>query len=253
MTATEMYNQFMLEINAAASASVKATDVQSWLNTASINIYNDRLYNYKQKGGVNQSPPNAAEDSKSNIFTLAPFERTITTNTASGGFVTIPDNCNYILAVYANKPEDSCNLAGNLIPVKLMRKQEIAAFSQNVFKKPEWGDASVPCERRYQPYYTTEVTTDKAEGIQIWPNKAGISITIIYYKNPTPIIIKTPPIDLQYAGSPNLIVYNSDVNSEFPEASHMEIVRRGVELYNISKRDLNDAQINRQLINTQNG
>jgi hypothetical protein len=255
MTATEMYKAFNYAINQSNNFNLFTWDVAFWLNSAQDEMESTSFYQAGQKRSLNVSPISAYQDTAFSAEVMQPFIRSMDVYTDPMGFLAMPNGANsyvqYDSSIIApNRPlqhltaigvyaEDSCT--SRLYPVKMTRDNEIFPALGDPFTRPKFGNSlGGILTHNVLATYATKGPMG-IPGYQLYP-KQKLLVSVKYTVRFADIQIQNNAIDNQLIGNPQFILSPVDVNCEFPEFTHNEIVRRAVALYALSVPDYDQAQ-----------
>ena len=91
MTATQMYQSFLLVVNQSNSRNFFTWEVDFFLNRAQEELFNQYFYPEEQKPSQSEQPRTAYQDSAVNAQAMLPFMRDITVYTQPDGFLPLPE------------------------------------------------------------------------------------------------------------------------------------------------------------------
>jgi hypothetical protein len=251
MTATEMYSQFLFEINQPNNFNVRSYHVGLLLSRASKELYNELYFNRYKNPPDPKAPTSYSYESEAYISdALHSFKKTITTNTDVLGFLANAGGLAHITAVLADKTNKPNCVNPEYVIVSYVSDNELSARLNDRLRKPTWNDADMPVVGRYMPVYHLETNKLGQLGIKIYPN-LKYALRIDYVKFPSAIKIKSTTWESTlYAGNPQFISQLTDVNSEFPEFLHNEIVKRAVALFALENPDTQQFQAETAKVNS---
>lgn len=231
MTATEMYTQFVQEVNLSNNNSIPAVEVERFLNEA--------VYDYIN-GILQQTTPAAMsgtgyEDSLWSMNMLSPLKEERDVQPQGDGFVPTPTGWLYWVAIRAQGP-NACDTDDDWLDVRIVSENDLGSFRGNHFTKPRYGtDSNVNPVLQNQPM-ARMLQLNNQGGLQLLPPGplSKVKVRTVYVRHPRKIEIKTPEMDLEYQGTANFVVRSNDVNCELPDLAHPTIVRIAVNKYDQS-------------------
>jgi hypothetical protein len=251
MTATEMLNQFLFEINQANNFKIKAQHISLLLTRASKELYNELYFNRVKNPPDPKAPTSYSYESKEYVArALQPFKKVVTTTTDALGFMPNPADMAHITAVSADKSGKPNCPNPEYVTVTNVSDNELSARQNDRLRKPTWDDKDMPVIARYSPVYHLETNKIGMLGFRVYPNRK-YTLRLDYVKFPSSIKVKSPQweIDL-YGTNPQFVLQLNDVNSEFPEFLHNELIKRAVALFALENPDLQQFQIETAKINS---
>lgn len=240
MTASQMYQRFLLKINESFSFNLFTWEAAEWLSQAQTELYRALTYYPSQKPQIDGRPQNEFQDSLYTAEALAPFQRSRGgSSDPSGkyqtdqlGFLAQPDDFDQLTSLLAFI-DTSCSTS---VPVPAVRDVELAQVLRNAFARPVWGDSTRIYP--YAPIHTFE-TASGVPGWRIYP-KRQYDVDLRYLTMPPEIYIKNTTFETaNYSGALNFVSVLTDSDSKFPERWHEEIVTRGIRLFEKSLPDYN--------------
>lgn len=261
MTATEMYQSFLQLVNQTNSRNFFTWEVGFFLNRGQEELFNQLYYPEEQKRTQSDQPRTSYQDSAANAEMMLPFIRSIQAYTQPNGFLPLPTTAiTYLgpnnttirpdrplqhLTLLAAHIEDDCDQP--FVPVQAIRDGEEAAIEWDPFDKPRWGTGKgglVTYNPKYA-FYTQGIPPTL--GFLIKPARRYL-VTLKYVVLPQQIRIRNNALDNVLVGNPQFVSNPIDVNCEFPDFVHNEIVRRAVTLFNLSTPDYTQYQAEQQRI-----
>lgn len=248
MTATQMYNDFLLLANQANNFLFFTSEVAKWLNRAQFQLFNLLAYPEEQKRTIGDSPRFAFESSETEGTALHPFIRVINDFTDQSGWLISPAGLVHkiSLSIYSelNSASGLQNDNSILIPCEFSRQNEIASLNQDYFNRPRFEKNNVLDQNLKYYNEIGNVNSTNDPGFVIIPQKR-YRYQLKYLVMPRLIQIANASFEAPFiaANNPQVPVVATDVNCQFPENWHYEIVQRAFAEFTKSSPDYQQYQV----------
>jgi hypothetical protein len=262
MTAQEMGQRFLDELNQAHNQDIPSWEIASWLTQAQQMRYNELFFNVRQQSGEGR-PPHSFQGTGYIAEALSRFERQEDVSTTNKGFFfdsDVDSLLNRYTAIYVVDYENDCDTQTEVLyEARYMRDMNKAARSGNVYERARWDDAGVPDYLHRQVYYhfgnkSNPASGNTERGVQMLPKRKYSKVRAEYIINPPAIEIanNTGPFGYEstfYSGNAAFVSTTADVDSLMPEDMHEAIVQEAVALFFKSQPDYQGYQVEQQAVN----